>query len=456
MWDPPPPYSQPTSQENIQMSQNVHQSPNHHQAIQLLSTPIRCPPGYLNLRRGSNTAPNTAVSSPAEISSEHTSPLHLALLKNGFKNFDCTGSLPLNGRLRCYPLSQVKSLGNMAETTTQSLEVLFGDIKKISSVEKIEESSQENDLHKNAKYLKRHKNKKSALGSRKSACKTDQESDIYFEDVSSGVLASQKDSNHHSKTSEPQISLGRRDLTTENHLYEQVNANTNDEDDNSTHNSDDTVIVHTSSSDHSFNLDGDNTYSIISPLTDQSSVSPMTTDTEVYSTYQPQSQNSSITLGTPERNLLIQRRLQYCGNDQQSRYPEFSKGSTTSKDCKSNDNKSSKIEHNYEVISQPTDTNASDLNGNISSVSSNQCSNNIVLQASSTDIPFANKRPVPLSCEEESKFINQIEEVSTLHQPQQLRGEVGINNIPCSNPNSSERRLQSVQEHLFSLKSVNV
>lgn len=345
LWGPPPPYSQPTSTENIpsvtataggSSTSPSHvigpQSPTHHHELApMILSPMHRPPTLADLIRGTTTSPTVrGISSPNNSTDIHNSPGHILsrpprarhkasdenIVSNGDgedEMFDGTNSLPLRHRARRLPLGHVKSLGDVTENKhDESLDVIFCDGKEISSLDKIR--NEIIDQKAVSKHLKSISDPKSVY----SIGKGDPESEIYFADVSSCVSlrpnadevmyysdptssGSQQYSVQQQIYQDPsQNYIGTfASSISSSHMYEQVREGYDEGDTGSHHTSDDTMIVHTSSSDHSLAgdtdaIDTENTYSIISPATDlSSSASPMVTDTDAYSCYTPIMPNSS-------------------------------------------------------------------------------------------------------------------------------------------------------------------
>lgn len=287
-----------------------------HEGTAVLMSPAHRPPTLADLMRGTGSpparggVPGPDVSSPAHLLSRPPRARHKRgrgdnISRSGGGDQDSafhgTNSLPHRHRTRKLTLGHVKSLGDVTENKHD--DVIFCDGKEIDSLEKIQ---REIILGQSGvKHLKSVSDPKSVY----SVGKMEPESEIYFADVSSCVSI-RPDSEEVMYYSDPtssgsqQYSMKQQlyidpslnyphnlsSSIASSHMYEQVKEeNEEDEDIGSHHTSDDTMIVHTSSSDPSFAGDteaGDteNTYSVISPATD---VSPMATDTDGYSCYTP-------------------------------------------------------------------------------------------------------------------------------------------------------------------------
>ena len=344
LWGPPPPYSQPTSTENIAtisgnggtaVPSNAPQnlSSPAHDAPGIMMSPMHRPATLADMMRGPNSTPAVrGISSSNEGNSIVNSPSHILsrpararpkrcdenVITSGINDgsYDGSNSLPLRRRTRRIPLGHVKSLGDVTEDKKdETLGVILCDRKEISSLDKIHnEMTEQKSL---SKHLKSVSDPKSVY----SVGKVEPESEIYFADVSSCVSL-RPEGEEVMYYSDPTNSGSQRlsqqlyqdpssqsyiqNLTSSissSHMYEQVRGLDEEEEEEeemgSHHTSDDTMIVHTSSSDHSMNgenCDTENTYSVISPATDLSSVSPMVTDTDAYSCYTPITPNASNNL----------------------------------------------------------------------------------------------------------------------------------------------------------------
>ena len=306
------------------------QSPMHNaHGTPIAMSPMHRPPTLADLIRGSTTSPSVQrmcspnnsdiLNSPGHILSRPPRARHkcggdtLVTSGEGVGDtaFDGTNSLPLRHRARRLPLGHVKSLGDVTENKhDESLEVIFCDGKEISSLDKIQ--SEIRDQKTTTKHLKSVSDPKSVY----SIGKVEPESEIYFADVSSCVslrpegeevmyYSDPTSSGSHQYSMQQQLyhdpSLNymgnMASSISSSHMYEQVSEGLDEDETGSHHTSDDTMIVHTSSSDHSIAgdteaLDTENTYSVISPGTDLSTTSPMVTDTDAYSCYTPITPNS--------------------------------------------------------------------------------------------------------------------------------------------------------------------
>ncbi|KAK3861719.1 hypothetical protein Pcinc_032337, partial [Petrolisthes cinctipes] len=308
MWGPPPPYSQPTSSENLAMQMSPHHHPNSPsspagmpgmmtQAIR--SSPAHRPATLADLMHGPTSPTSNTLSSPSDDSEMLSSPSQNQRLTRGRHKgspeegvtLGGSSSLPSRHRSRRLPLGHVKSLGDVNEHKgDEPLEVLFCDGKDITPLDKFQsEADVPRDSYPGSKHIKSISDPKAVY-----TCsgKTEQESELYFADVSSCISVRQ-DGDEMMYYSEPTSSASQHTPSPSdkealehalNHTYEQVRDK---DDDSSHHASDDTMIVHTSSSDHSLAAETENTYSVVSPLTDLSSTSPMITDTDAYSCYTP-------------------------------------------------------------------------------------------------------------------------------------------------------------------------
>ncbi|XP_066969446.1 uncharacterized protein [Macrobrachium rosenbergii] len=336
MWGPPPPYSQPTSSENLAMQMSPHHHPNSPtspSAIQGLvaqairSSPAHRPPTLADLMHGPASPTSNTLSSPSDDSEILSSPSqnqrltrsrHKVITNDPGGTLGGSSSLPSRHRTRRLPLGHVKSLGDVNEHKhDEPLEVLFCDGKDIAPLDKFHSQADLQHDGYRSKHIKSISDPKVVYTSGK----MEQESELYFADVSSCVSVRQ-DGEETLYYSEPTSSASQNTPSpsdkevleaTLNHTYEQVREK---DDDSSHHASDDTMIVHTSSSDHSLAAETENTYSVVSPLTDMSSTSPMITDTDAYSCYTPTTSGPSpsspsqrdITPSTPQafnHNLAI-------------------------------------------------------------------------------------------------------------------------------------------------------
>ncbi|XP_042205341.1 uncharacterized protein LOC121854693 isoform X2 [Homarus americanus] len=307
MWGPPPPYSQPTSAENLAMQMSPHHHPNSPtsptalqglvaQAIR--SSPARRPPTLADLMNGPASPTSNTLSSPSDDSEMLSSPSQNQRVTRGRHKGGPTeqggtlggsSSLPSRHRNRRLPLGHVKSLGDVNEHKhDEPLEVLFCDGKDIAPLDKFQSQADVPREAYRTKHIKSISDPKVVYTSGK----MEQESELYFADVSSCISVRQ-DGDEMLYYSEPTSSASQNTPSPSdkeildaslNHTYEQVREK---DDDSSHHASDDTMIVHTSSSDHSLAAETENTYSVVSPLTDMSSTSPMITDTDAYSCYTP-------------------------------------------------------------------------------------------------------------------------------------------------------------------------
>ena len=353
LWGPPPPYSQPTSTENIPSvtaMANSPTSPNNnsaeatspvhrHDGTPIIISPAHRPPTLADLIRGSaGNTPVRSINSPNEGSEIISSPVHLLsrpprarhkgsnenMVSNGTvnivdSNFDGTNSLPLRHKRKRIPIGHVKSSGDVTEDKNdESLEVLFCDGKELVPLDKLHKELIESKV--NAEHLKTISDSKSTYG----VGKVEPESEIYFADVSSCVSQrpegevmyySDPTSSGSQQYSQQQVYQDPSQHYVQNlsssisssHMYEQVREEEEGEENESHHTSDDTMIVHTSSSEHSMAgdtdaVDTENTYSIISPATDFSSPSPMVTDTDTYSCYAPVIANTSAVNNCQNKN----------------------------------------------------------------------------------------------------------------------------------------------------------
>lgn len=307
MWGPPPPYSQPTSSENLTMQMSPHHHPNSPTsptALQGLvaqamrSSPAHRPPTLADLMHGPASPTSNTLSSPSDDSEVLSSPAqnqrpgrsrHKGGAADQGGTLGGSSSLPSRHRTRRLPLGHVKSLGDVNEHKhDEPLEVLFCDGKDITPLDKFHTQADVQREGYRSKHIKSISDPKVVYTSGK----MEQESELYFADVSSCVSVRQ-DGDETLYYSEPTSSASQntpspsdKDIldASVNHTYEQVREK---DDDSSHHASDDTMIVHTSSSDHSLAAETENTYSVVSPLTDMSSTSPMITDTDAYSCYTP-------------------------------------------------------------------------------------------------------------------------------------------------------------------------
>ncbi|XP_037787356.1 uncharacterized protein LOC119582917 [Penaeus monodon] len=307
MWGPPPPYSQPTSSENLTMQMSPHHHPNSPtsptalqglvaQAIR--ASPAHRPPTLADLMHGPASPTSNTLSSPSDDSEVLSSPAqnqrpgrsrHKGGTADQGGTLGGSSSLPSRHRTRRLPLGHVKSLGDVNEHKhDEPLEVLFCDGKDITPLDKFHTQADVQREGYRSKHIKSISDPKVVYTSGK----MEQESELYFADVSSCVSVRQ-DGDETLYYSEPTSSASQntpspsdKDIldASVNHTYEQVREK---DDDSSHHASDDTMIVHTSSSDHSLAAETENTYSVVSPLTDMSSTSPMITDTDAYSCYTP-------------------------------------------------------------------------------------------------------------------------------------------------------------------------
>lgn len=307
MWGPPPPYSQPTSSENLAMQMSPHHHPNSPTsptALQgLVSQAIRSSPAHrpatlADLMHGPASPTSHTLSSPSDDSEILSSPsqnqratrsCHKGGPGEQGGTLGGSSSLPSRHRARRLPLGHVKSLGDVNEHKhDEPLEVLFCDGKDIAPLDKFQSQADVPRESYRSKHIKSISDPKVVYTSGK----VEQESELYFADVSSCISVRQ-DGDEMLYYSEPTSSASQNTPSPSdkevldaslNHTYEQVREK---DDDSSHHASDDTMIVHTSSSDHSLAAETENTYSVVSPLTDMSSASPMITDTDAYSCYTP-------------------------------------------------------------------------------------------------------------------------------------------------------------------------
>ena len=528
LWGPPPPYSQPTSTENIVLtgSPGHQQNPPTLSAMQgnahIFSSPNHRPPTLADLMRGPGSPTTNTLSSPSDNSEVMNSPNHIprpprGRHKAGNENTETLGSsssLPSRHRIRRLPLGHVKSLGDVTEQKhDESLEVLFCDGKEISSLDKFH--SQGDIPHKDCllsnKHIKSISDPKSVYANGKS----EQESELYFADVSSCVSVRQDGedvlyySEPTSSASQQTPSPSEKEAQDLNHLYEHVRDR---EETESHHTSDDTMIVHSSPSENSIGTEMENTYSIVSPLTDVSSTSPMVTDTDAYSCYtagpspvSPNPQRESNTQNLNFENhqindLQLLQRLHH--HHHHHRHPLSSSHQTKQNRgtrSQGNDNDIScpeiEAEQCYETIQGDTrdvqtpvsppksfssdsrDSLNSDLNGNISHSQGGlhqgrSSTNSNIAQISR---PHRSNLSLPLRRVLSSSDSTEVVGIETTPTPdtemqsldQQGRpsssggnrrnGNNERHSYHSSEPTTpAERRLHSVHDLLFTLKSVNV
>ncbi|CAL4069111.1 unnamed protein product [Meganyctiphanes norvegica] len=331
MWGPPPPYSQPTSSENIAVLQS---SPHHHPISpnnpillqgmmppSMHHSPAHRPATLADLMNSPSSPTSNTLSSPSDDSEIVSSPVHAQRPTRdrhkigthepgGGGVLGGSSSLPSRHRaMRRLPFGgHVKSLGDVTEHKhDEPLEVLFCDgseMKPLDTFHSDNNVQNIDDFH--SKHIKSLSDPKVIYNN----LKMEQESELYFADVSSCVSIRQ-DGDETLYYSEPTSSASQmtpspsdKELADAviNHTYEQVREK---DDDSSHHASDDTMIVHTSSSNHSLSgtAETENTYSIVSPNTeDLSSTSPMVTDTDAYSCYTPVTPASTGPLSTTPMN----------------------------------------------------------------------------------------------------------------------------------------------------------
>ncbi|KAB7506594.1 hypothetical protein Anas_00880 [Armadillidium nasatum] len=477
MWDPPPPYSQPASQENLSALPSSPHSPSSpqdtHHAFQVISTPSRRPHTLSDLIRGAPPVSSTGISSPSNATDPSCSPAHFPHLKDGACVLGSTGSLPLNHRMRRLPLGHVKSLGDVTEAARESLEAIFCDGKELSSLEKLSSHSDvaQRLLALKARHLKGGSDPRNVYG------KGEQESELYFADVSSCVSLRQDDKDDTLYYSEPQKEDKESIELEANHVYERVRCydegdeEEEEEDVGSHHTSDDTMIVHTSSS--------ENTYSVTSPLTDHSSTSPMATDTDAYSSYQapsPKCASQNEEVGNLN-NIQSRRRQQTQQQQQPKRLPSQSRyqpPQVSGHSPRYNDNElgdEDREEPRYESIpggdqkQMPTASNnpvfvaPSDLNGNVALSTGHHEGPVVVRQAQRTNLSLPLRRVIPSTTEEAvgTHSLSPENDASPAPQGRRNRSSQDRTGSHNSEPNTpTDRRLQSVQGHFFTLKSVNV
>ncbi|XP_018016913.1 uncharacterized protein LOC108673573 [Hyalella azteca] len=327
LWGPPPPYSQPTSTENIanvttmagesmSPSRGGDTAPSglRHEGSSVLMSPAHRPPTLADLMRGPASPPGRgltmsglAISHEAQDVTSPSRPLGRPPRARHKKKWDVipssegdvvdstshgTNSLPHRHRDKKLTLGQVKSLDDVTEhKRDERVDTIFCDSKDINSFAKIQ---REINIDKpGSKHLKSVSDPKSVY----STGKMDPESEIYFADVSSCVsirpdseevmyYSDPTSSGSHQYSMQRQIYIDPSNTYPDNltssrassNVYELVReASEDDEDVGSHHTSDDTMIVHTSSSSPSLTGDteaGDteNTYSVISPATEPLSV----------------------------------------------------------------------------------------------------------------------------------------------------------------------------------------
>ncbi|XP_045128097.1 uncharacterized protein LOC123514327 isoform X2 [Portunus trituberculatus] len=543
MWGPPPPYSQPTSSENLAMQMSPHHHPNSPTSPQglhglmaqaLRSSPAHRPATLADLMHGPASPTSNTLSSPSDDSEIMSSPSQNQRVTRGRHKgspgdqggtLGGSSSLPSRHRSRRLPIGHVKSLGDVNEHKhDEPLEVLFCDGKDITPLDKFQSQA---DVPRDA-YRSKHIKSISDPKVVYTTGKNEQESELYFADVSSCISVRQ-DGDEMLYYSEPTSSASQNTPSptdkegldaTVNHTYEQVREK---DDDSSHHASDDTMIVHTSSSDHSLAAETENTYSVVSPLTDMSSTSPMITDTDAYSCYTPTTSGPSPsspsqrdnTPSTPQttynHNLSLHsirqlhplhplhplhhiRHIHPSGrshlNDNESIPPQLS-------DCPEGE---LETEHCYETLpgctddpaastGSPTSTSepcqegtthsadASDLNGNVTlteavvhmgpSVMDGSVSGSQTSRASRANLSLPLRRVLSSSntnTEETAEDSpTQDSEMVPVDQNRSSGGRRGATgggerlSYHSSEPNTpAERRIHSVQDLLFTLKSVNV
>lgn len=547
MWGPPPPYSQPTSSENIAVLQS---SPHHHPlspnspiALQGMVAPsMRNSPGHrpatlADLMNSPSSPTSNTLSSPSDDSEVVSSPVHaqrptrgrhkVGTPETGGGVLGGSSSLPSRQRaMRRLPFgSHVKSLGDVTEHKhNEPLEVLFCDG---SDIKPLDTFHSDNNIQNSEDYHDKHI--KNIIDSRVmyNNIKMEQESELYFADVSSCVSIRQ-DGDETLYYSEPTSSASQmtpspsdKELadTVMNHTYEQVREK---DDDSSHHASDDTMIVHTSSSNHSLagTAETENTYSIVSPNTeDLSSASPMVTDTDAYSCYTPVTHaTTGPSPTTPINQNLAARPLhqhfplhplhplhhmqqQQAGvgrltqvNDNEVLTPTTGLGDNESEHCYETLPGETNLVHSSAVTVAPPTTHAktnsvdghsisrhpsqdnSDLNGNVTLTEAIVHMNPSITESLSSNISTATTRmsranlslPLRQIVSSSNSHIEsgQFEETPTpdaemlsleqTRNPGSRRASERIS-YHSSEPNTpSERRIHSVQDLLYTLKSVNV
>ncbi|KAK7085157.1 hypothetical protein SK128_002839 [Halocaridina rubra] len=529
MWGPPPPYSQPTSSENLALQISPHHHPNMpaSSAFQgvvtqaMHASPAHRPATLADLMQGPASPTSNTLSSPSDDSEILSSgSQNQRLVRSRYKAvttehsgmLGTSSSLPSRHRMRRLPLGHVKSLGDVNEhKLDEPLEVLFCDGKDITSLDKFHSQADlPHDMYR-TKHIKSISDPKVMYTSGK----MEQESELYFADVSSCVSIRQ-DGEDMLYYSEP-TSSGSQNTPSPNdkevlegalnHTYEQVREK---DDDSSHHASDDTMIVHTSSSDHSLAAETENTYSIVSPLTDMSSTSPMITDTDAYSCYTPTTSGPSpsspsqrdITPSahqTLNQNLAIHPLRQLHPLHPLHAVHHIHPGHAGKVRLNDNDPISSQcisqadVEHCYETLPDRDSeaitrtqgasvslkhedapshlSDASDLNGNVTVTEAIVHMGASVAEGSN----LANKRPsranlsLPLhrgmSSSNTQNDIIKVESSnpdSEMLSLDQIRSQGGRRigeriSYHNSEPNTpADRRIHSVQDLLFTLKSVNV
>lgn len=543
MWGPPPPYSQPTSSENLAMQMSPHHHPNSPTSPQglhglmaqaLRSSPAHRPATLADLMHGPASPTSNTLSSPSDDSEIMSSPSQNQRVTRGRHKgspgdqggtLGGSSSLPSRHRSRRLPIGHVKSLGDVNEHKhDEPLEVLFCDGKDIAPLDKFQSQADVPRDTYRSKHIKSISDPKVVY----TTGKNEQESELYFADVSSCISVRQ-DGDEMLYYSEPTSSASQNTPSptdkealdaTVNHTYEQVREK---DDDSSHHASDDTMIVHTSSSDHSLAAETENTYSVVSPLTDMSSTSPMITDTDAYSCYTPTTSGPSPsspsqrdnTPSTPQttynHNLSLHsirqlhplhplhplhhiRHIHPSGrshlNDNESIPPQLS-------DCPEGE---LETEHCYETLpgctddpaastGSPTSTSepcqegtthsadASDLNGNVTlteavvhmspSVMDGSVSGSQTSRASRANLSLPLRRVLSSSNTNTEEVAEdsptQDSEMVPVDQNRSSGGRRGATgggerlSYHSSEPNTpAERRIHSVQDLLFTLKSVNV
>lgn len=457
VWDPPPPYSQPASQESLHTPRSPVQLPSD--ANRAIGTPARRPHTLVDLMRGAASA--GGISSPSDVTDPSGSPAHFATLKDAPGDLGDTGSLPLDPRLRRLPLGHVKSLGDVTEVARESLEALLRGGKELPQVDKFGPHGDvaQRLLALKARHLKAGSDPRGVYG------KAEQESELYFADVSSCVSLRQEDDKddvlYYSEPAGPKDEIeDEREESPGVHLYEQVRHHDDENDDEdaaSHHTSDDTMIVHTSSSDHSLGLDTENAYSVASP----SSASPMATDTDAYSCYQAP---PSLPKGRPPLRGDPASNLNLHPHHFSPHHPQ-PRSLTTQQQKRFNDNEclpeedESKEDPRYEAIpgGDVTPLAPSDLNGNVALSTASQEAP-LVRQAQRTALTLPLRRVLQTSTGADTA-VGPIE-TEEMVAPHTRRTKVGTHErAGFSEPDTSspqDRRLHSMQDHLFSLKSVNV